>query len=64
VVWANVEVATGSSSKLDVSRRVPTQVENFVFVITQLSQRAVALRKRWKFSFTYNLYRAKIMPNT
>jgi hypothetical protein len=35
-VWAKV-VVTGSSSKLDASRLVPTQVENVVFVIMQLS---------------------------
>jgi hypothetical protein len=44
-VWANVGNATGSSSKLDASILVPTQVENFVFVITSLSQRADALGK-------------------
>jgi hypothetical protein len=36
VVWAKV-VVTGSSNKLDASRLVPAQVENFVLVITQLS---------------------------
>jgi hypothetical protein len=55
-VWANVGVATGSSSKLDASRLVPTHVEHFVFLITQLSQRADALGQRWKSSFTYTLY--------
>jgi hypothetical protein len=47
-VWANVSGATGSSSKLDASILVPTQLENFVLVITYLSQRADALGKKWK----------------
>jgi hypothetical protein len=48
VVWANVGDTTGSNSKLDASILVPTQVENFVLVISDLSQRADALGKRWK----------------
>jgi hypothetical protein len=47
-VWANVDDATGSSSKLDASILVPTHVENFVFVMRHLSQRADALDKRGK----------------
>ena len=57
-VWAKV-VVTGSSSKLDASRLVPTQVEHFVFLITQLSQRADALGQRWKSSFTYTSHNSK-----
>jgi hypothetical protein len=47
-VWANVGNATGSSSKLDASILVPTQVENFALVIPDLSQKVDALDKRWK----------------
>ena len=48
VVWANVGDTTGRRSKLDASILVATQVENFVLVIPDLSQRADALGKRGK----------------